>query len=111
MEKEQHNTHSNLSSMRELIKAMTKCTKVSTSTQVDESELLTKAGTIFSKDQQPTLPFHLAEASSINFSGSQAPHLIDQLKQQQQTHPHDKFKLDKHAEKPWALTPTLLCFL
>jgi hypothetical protein len=38
--------------MRELIKAMTKCSKVSTGTQVDESELLTQAGAIFSDVQQ-----------------------------------------------------------
>jgi len=59
METEQRSTNTSLSSMRELIKAMTKCTKVSTSTQVDESELLTKAGAIFSNAADTTLPFHL----------------------------------------------------
>lgn len=37
MEAEQRTTNTSLSSMRELIKAMTKCTKVTTGTQVDES--------------------------------------------------------------------------
>ena len=38
--------------MRELIKAMTKVSKVSTGTQVDQSELLTQAGAIFNNAQK-----------------------------------------------------------
>jgi len=37
MENEQKSANSSLTNMRELIKAMTKCTKVTTGTQVDES--------------------------------------------------------------------------
>jgi len=35
--------------MRDLIKAMAKASKVTTGTQVDESELLTQAGAIFNE--------------------------------------------------------------
>lgn len=75
---------------------MTKCTKVSTSTQVDESELHTQAGAIFSApsfEQQ----FHISEASSINLPSSSQPHLIDQLKAKEKLQAHDQFKLEKHA--------------
>lgn len=52
METQQRSTGASLTNMRELIKAMTKCSKVSTGTQVDESELLTQAGAIFSDVEQ-----------------------------------------------------------
>ena len=59
MEIIQQSTNTSLFSMRDLIKTITKCTQVSTSTQADESELLTKAEVIFSNTADTTLPFHL----------------------------------------------------
>ena len=44
---------------------MTKVSKVATGTQVDESELMTQAGAIFSTSTDP-IPFHQADVSSIN---------------------------------------------
>lgn len=111
MENEQRSAGSTLANMRELIKSMTKCSKVTTGTQVDESELLTQAGAIFSIPQTNDIPFHEADASSINVPKSSQPHLIDQLKFKERHQPHENFSQAKHAEKPWALTPTLLAFL
>jgi hypothetical protein len=44
VEREQMETNSNLNTMKEVIKAMTKSVKVHTGTQVDESELATNVG-------------------------------------------------------------------
>lgn len=79
LDAEQRNAHDTLTNMRELIKAMTKCSKVTTATQVDESELLTQAGAIFNQAEE-TLPFDLADASSANVPTVAGGHLIDQLK-------------------------------
>lgn len=54
VKKEQHETDYNLSTMNEMIKAMTKSVKVHTGVQVDESELHTNVGQIFTKGDTAT---------------------------------------------------------
>lgn len=66
---------------------------------------------MFSSSENGAIPFHEADASSINVASSVQGHLIDQLKFKEQMQPHENFSQAKHAEKPWALTPTLLAFL
>lgn len=51
MESEQRASDSSLTNMSQLIKAMAKASKVTTATQVDESELLTNAGAIYNNAQ------------------------------------------------------------
>ena len=72
--------------MRELIKAMTRCSKATTATQVDESELLTQAGAIFSNAQED-MPIDQAEANSLQVGVTDGGHLIDQLRGKEQVLP------------------------
>ena len=65
---------------------MTKCSKATTGTQVDESELLTQAGAIFSNAAEE-LPFEQAEAGSIKVGIEDGGHLIDQLKTKEKALP------------------------
>ena len=88
MENEQRAAGHSLANMRELIKSMTKCSKVATGTQVDESELLTQAGAIFSNSAPELLPFPEADASAVNVGSSAQTHLIDQLKLKERSQPH-----------------------
>lgn len=67
---------------------MTKCSKVTTGTQVDESELLTQAGAIFSTSSADLVPFQEADASAVNVASSAQNHLIDQLKLKERSQPH-----------------------
>jgi hypothetical protein len=106
METEQRVTGASLSNMRELVKAMTKCSKATTATQVDESELLTQAGAIFSNPAEE-LPFEEVEAGAVRVGAARGGHLIDQLKAREKQVAAEGFK----AEKPWGLTPVLLAFL
>ena len=110
MENEQRTTRDTLLNMREVIKAMTKAAKATTGTQVDESELLTQAGAIFSQEPEPN-PIDVAEGSSLNQPAARGDHLIDELKLKEKNTPQEALVTRKHAEKPWVLTPTLLVFL
>lgn len=47
IDSEQREAGKTLSTMREVIKAMNKCSKISTGTQVEEGELEAKVGKIF----------------------------------------------------------------
>lgn len=66
---------------------MTKVSKVATGTQVDESELMTQAGAIFSTATDP-IPFHQADASSINHNDPNQEHIIDKLNLKERSQPH-----------------------
>ena len=53
--------------MKEMIKAMTKSVKVSTGTQVDESQLEANVGSIFAKGDS-YVSLDIAEGISVNLS-------------------------------------------
>lgn len=100
--------------MREMIKAMARNTKSTTATQVDESELQTKAANVFGSSEKGVegLSYDTLDAGSVNVvDKGNYNHVIDKLKQREKDQTHETYHPKKNVDKPWALTPTLLTFL
>lgn len=80
LEMEKKEAGSTLNTMRQLIKAMTRSTKSTTGTQVDESELQTNAVDIFTSGQTD-IPYEHLEATALNtISLANPTHVLDKLK-------------------------------
>jgi hypothetical protein len=100
--------------MEQVIKAMARNNKVDAFTQLEESELESKAQRIFPQKREK-VPIDLAEVSSLNFSGELSKeltnkHILDQLRIKEYEYPPEAVS-KKNPEKSWVLPPSIVVFL